>query len=186
MVTETRIIAAAYPNAADAQAAVLALKQHGFSEHDISVLYTDAGHSIRAGCSAGPLGRCIRALFGLLFPPVGLLIAAGPIAGVLASGAALGAAGALTVGALDGLISGLVQLGMPKETATELGGLVHKGDTRVIAHASSAETATQAHQVLEAHHPRAEATPTGGVVSAPAAGAEQSRRHGATTCPAVG
>jgi hypothetical protein len=38
MVAETRLIAAAFPNAQDAQAAVLALKQRGFTEHDISVL----------------------------------------------------------------------------------------------------------------------------------------------------
>jgi hypothetical protein len=156
MVAETRIIGAAYPSAADAQAAVLALRQQGFLEHDISVLYTDAGHTIRAGLLSGAVwGGVLGALFGLLFPPIGLLIAAGPIAGVLASGAAVGAAGALTVGALDGLIAGLVYLGVPEETATELSGLVHKGDTLVMAHTSSAELANQAHEVLEAHHPRA-------------------------------
>ncbi len=181
MVAETRIIAAAFANPKDAQDAVLALRQRGFSEHDISVLYTDAGHTIRAGLLGGAVwGGVLGAAFGLLFPPVGLLIAAGPIAGVLASGAALGAAGALTIGALDGLIAGLVQLGLPREIATGLGQQVHKGDTLVIAHAASAEAATQAHQVLEAHHPRAETTPEGGVVeggvaeggvaSAPAAG----------------
>lgn len=122
MVAETRIIAAAYPTATDAQAAVLALRQHGFSEHDISVLYTDAGHTIRAGLLGGAVwGGALGAMLGLLFPPVGLLIAAGPIAGVLASGAALGAAGALTVGALDGLIAGLAHLGLPREIATGLG-----------------------------------------------------------------
>ena len=168
MVAETRIIAAAFPHASDAQAAVTALKQHGFSEHDISVLYTDAGHTIRAGLLGGAVwGGALGALFGLLFPPAGLLIAAGPIVGVLASGAALGTAGALTVGALDGLIAGLVQLGLPQEIATGLGQQVHKGDTVVIAHASTPELATQAHAVLEAHHPRAETAPASGVVAVP-------------------
>jgi len=170
MVAETRIIAAAFPNAQDAQAAVLALKQRGFSEHDISVLYTDAGHTIRAGLLSGAVwGGVLGAVFGLLFPPVGLLMAAGPIAGALASGAAVGAAGALTVGALDGLISGLVQLGLPQEIATGLGEQVHKGDTLVIAHASSPDAATQARQVLEAHHPRAETDSATGVVAVPPA-----------------
>jgi hypothetical protein len=170
MVAETRIIAAAFPHAQDAQAAVLALKQRGFSEHDISVLYTDAGHSIRAGLLSGAVwGGVLGAVFGLLFPPVGLLMAARPIAGVLASGAAVGAAGALTVGALDGLISGLVQLGLPQEIATGLGEQVHKGDTLVIAHASSPEAATQARQVLEARHPRAETDSATGVVAVPPA-----------------
>jgi hypothetical protein len=167
VVAETRIIAAAFPNVQDAQAAVLELKQRGFSEHDISVLYTDAGHTVRAGLPSGAVwGGVLGAVFGLLFPPVGLLLAAGLIAGVLASGAALGAAGAPTVGALDGLISGLVQLGLPQEIATGLGERVHKGNTLVIAHASSPEAATQAHQVLAAHHPRAE-TDSAGVVAVP-------------------
>jgi hypothetical protein len=171
MVAETRIIAAAFPQAADAQAAVQALQQRGFSEQDISVLYTDAGHTIRAGLLGGAVwGGVLGALFGLLFPPVGLIVAAGPIAGVLASGAALGAAGALTVGALDGLIAGLVQLGMPKDIATRFGEHVHKGDTLVIAHASSPELAAQARAVLAAHSPRAEAAPDG-VVSVSPSGA---------------
>ena len=172
MVAETRIIAAAFPQAWDAQAAVLVLRQHGFSEHDISVLYTDAGHTIRAGLLSGAVwGGALGALFGLLFPPAGLLIAAGPIVGVLASGAALGTAGALTIGALDGLIAGLVQLGLPQEVATGLGEQVHKGDTLVIAHTSSPELASRAHQVLEAHHPRTETAPDTGVVALPPAGA---------------
>ncbi len=171
MVTETRIIAAAFPNAEDAQDAVLALKQRGFTDHDISVLYTDAGHTVRAGLLGGAVwGGVLGALIGLLFPPAGLLIAAGPIAGVLASGAALGAAGALTVGALDGIIAGLVQLGLPQDIATGFGQQVHKGDTLVIAHSSSPESAAQAHQILEAHHPRVETAPGSGVVSMPPAG----------------
>jgi hypothetical protein len=110
-------------------------------------------------------------LFGLLFPPLGLLIPAGSIAGVLASGAAMGATGALTVGALDGINSGLVQVGMPKDIATGFGQQVHKGDTLVIAHTTSPEAAAQAHETLEAHHPRADSTPGSGVVSLPSTGA---------------
>ncbi len=110
-------------------------------------------------------------LFGLLFPPLGLLIPAGSSAGVLASGAAMGATGALTVGALDGINSGLVQVGMPKDIATGFGQQVHKGDTLVIAHTTSPEAAAQAHETLEAHHPRADSTPGSGVVSLPSTGA---------------
>jgi hypothetical protein len=171
MVTQTdiRIVAATFPRAEDAQAAVQELQQRGFAEQDISVLYTDAGHTVRAGLLSGAIwGGVLGAFFGLLFPPAGVLIAAGPIAGVLASGAAVGAAGALTVGALDGLIAGLVHLGMPKEIATGMGQYVHKGDTLVIAHANSAGQADQAQQVLAAHQPRAEAAPnTSGVISTP-------------------
>jgi hypothetical protein len=58
--------------------------------------------------------------------------------GDVTSGATLGAVGALTVGGLSGLINGLVQLGLPEEIATGRGEHVHKGDTLLIAHASSA------------------------------------------------
>lgn len=169
MVAETRILAAAFAETSDAQAAVRDLQQHGFPEHNISVVYTDTGHSVRAGLLSGAVwGGVLGAVLGLLFPPLGLLVAAGPIAGVLASGATLGAVGALTVGGLDALISGLVQLGLPQEIATGLGEHVHKGDTLVIVHASSPEEASQAQQVLEAHHPRTETAPSGVVSATPA------------------
>ncbi len=45
MVTQTWLEAAAYPNQADAQAAVDELKSKGFDENLISIVYTDAGHS---------------------------------------------------------------------------------------------------------------------------------------------
>jgi hypothetical protein len=162
MVAEVRIIAAPFPDSSDAQAAVQDLRQHGFSEHDISVVYTNAGQTVRAGLFSGAVwGGVVGAMRGFLFPPVGLLVVAGPIAGVLASWATLGAAAALTVGGLNALISGPVQLGVSEEIATRLGEQVHKGDTLVIAYASSPEAATQAQQVLAAHRPRIEAAPTG-------------------------
>ena len=102
----------------------------------------------------------------MLFPPIGLLIVAGPILGVFISGVGLAAAGAVTVSALDGLITALILLGMPREMATRLGEHVHKGDALVIVHAVSPDRAEQARAILAAHHPRVEGTPTPrGVVS---------------------
>ena len=155
MVTQTWLEAAAYPNPADAQAAVDELKSNGFDESLISIVYTDAGHNIKAGLISGAIwGGVLGALFGFLFPPVGLLIAAGPIVGILASGASLVAAGALTVGSFGALVAALVQLGMPQEMATNLGEHVHKGDALVIAHAVNEEQAALARRILAAHNPR--------------------------------
>ncbi len=53
MVAETLIIAAAFPQASDAQAAVQDPQRHGFSEHEISMVYTNAGHNVRAGLLDG-------------------------------------------------------------------------------------------------------------------------------------
>ncbi len=169
MVVQTWLEAATYPQAADAQAAVAELRREGFEEQDISVLYTDAGHTIRAGMVNGALwGGVLGALWGLLFPPIGLLVVAGPILGVFISGVGLAAAGAVTVGALDGLITALVHLGMPREMATRLGERVHKGDALVIVHAASQDRAERARAILAAHHPRGEgAQVPAGVVSVP-------------------
>jgi hypothetical protein len=167
MVAQTWLEAATYANATDAQAAVRELRQAGFDEQSISVIYTDAGHTIRAGMISGALwGGVLGAFVGLLFPPVGLLITAGPILGVFLSGVGLGAAGAVTVAALDGLITALIHLGMPREIATRLGERVHKGDALVIAHAANPDLAERARAILAAHNPRGEGAPEAkGVVS---------------------
>jgi hypothetical protein len=157
MVAQTWLEAATYPVTTDAQAAVAELRREGFLEDEISVLYTDTGHTIQAGMVTGALwGGVLGALVGLLFPPVGLLVAAGPILGVFLSGVGLGAAGAVTVAALDGIIAALIHLRMPREMATNLGERVHKGDTLVIVHAHSPERAELARSILAAHHPRVE------------------------------
>ncbi len=71
MVTQTWIEAAAYPNQEDAQAAVRELLNNGFDEQSVSVLYTDAGHTIKAGAINGAIwGGVLGALFGFLFPPI--------------------------------------------------------------------------------------------------------------------
>jgi hypothetical protein len=157
VVAQAWLEAAAYPNPEDAQAAVTDLRAHGFDEDQISIIYTDAGHNIKAGLISGAIwGGVLGALFGFLFPPAGLLVAAGPIMGVLASGATLAAAGALTVGSLSALVAGLIQLGMPEEIATEMGERVRKGDALVIVHARDAEQAVHARTILLAHNPRPE------------------------------
>ena len=171
MVAQVWLEAATYPNPADAQETVAELRREGFGEQEISVIYTDAGHTIQAGMITGAIwGGVLGALVGLLFPPVGLLVVAGPILGVFLSGVGLAAAGAVIVAALDGLIAALIHLGMPREIATRLGERVHKGDTLVIVHATSPDRAERARAILAAHHPRVEGAPESqGIVSVPPA-----------------
>lgn len=167
MVAQTWLEAATYARPEDAQAAVADLRRQGFAEQDISVIFTDAGHTIKAGMITGAVwGGVFGALWGLLFPPIGLLVVAGPILGEFISGVGLAVAGAVTVAALDGLISALVHLGMPREIATRMGERVQKGDALVIAHATTPDQAERARTVLAAHNPRAESAPESeGVVS---------------------
>lgn len=171
MVAQTWLEAATYPDETDAQAAVAELKREGFGEQNISVIYTDAGHTVEAGMINGAIwGGVLGALVGLLFPPVGLLVTAGPILGVFLSGVGLGAVGAVTVAALDGLIAALIHLGMPREIATNLGERVQKGDALVIVHAKNPDEAERARAILAAHNPRVEGPQQReGVVSVPTA-----------------
>ncbi|HEX4206475.1 MAG TPA: hypothetical protein VHZ51_20205 [Ktedonobacteraceae bacterium] len=169
MVAQIWLETAAYPNPKDAQATVAALRREGFEEQEISVIYTDAGHTIQTGMVTGAAwGGVLGALVGLFFPPAGLLMVAGPILGVFLSGVGLAAVGAVTVAALEGLVAALVYLGMPREIATSLGERVQKGDTLVIVHATSPERAEVARAILVDHHPRIEGMPgSQGVVSVP-------------------
>lgn len=167
MVAQTWLEAASYPKADDAQAAVRDLESLGLSQQDISVLYTDTGHNVKAGILDGALwGGLFGGLLGLLFPPLGLLVAAGPIVGVLTSGLGLAAIGAITVGAVQGIVTALIQLGMPDDIATRFGEQVHKGDTLVVAHTPNAAMTEEAGRILATHHPRQENAPAAnGVVS---------------------
>lgn len=154
MTTESILVAASYEQPADAEAAVKDLDAAGFASGDISVLYTHKGHVAKEGLIQGAaFGGMIGGLVGLFFPPAGIIVAAGPILGTLASGLA-GAAGTAAVGgALYALTDTLVQIGMPRDMADRLGGHVHKGDTLLIVHTTT-EDAERARQILDTHHPR--------------------------------
>jgi hypothetical protein len=156
MTTESMLVAAAYEKPEDAEAAVRDLGAAGFGQGDISLLYTDKGHLAKEGLVQGAVfGGVVGGLVGLLFPPAGIVVAAGPILGSLAS-AIVGAGTVAVAGAaLYALTNTLIQIGMPKEMADRFGGHVHKGDALVVVHTKPEETA-KAKQVLEAHHPRAE------------------------------
>ena len=167
MVSTTQLVAAAYPNKEDAKHAANVLKAQGFEEGSISVLYTDAGSTVKAGAIDGAIwGGVFGGLFGLLFPPVGLIVAAGPILGILGAGAAGAALGAVTVAGLEALISALVQAGIPEETATRFGQMVHKGDALIVVHAATLEQAASAKETLARFNPRTDDAPdSSGVVT---------------------
>src|ERR1700676_2812352 len=96
MVAQTWLEAATYAQPTDAQLVVADLRREGFAEQDISVIYTDTGHTVRAGMISGAVwGGVLGALWGLLFPPIGLLVVAGPDFGGFFLGGGLGACGAV-------------------------------------------------------------------------------------------
>ena len=169
MVSQSNLVAATFEHPADAEAAVKQLGTAGFGVGDISLMYTDTGHVTGQGVVEGAVfGGVLGGLVGLLFPPLGMVIAAGPILGTLASAISsasfVGVAGA----ALNGLVSALVQLGMPQDMADRFGNHVHRGDTLVVVHAAPAE-ADKARQILQQHNPRTDAGAVGVASTAPAA-----------------
>jgi hypothetical protein len=153
-ISESVLVAAAYADKANAEAAVGDLVSAGVPKSSISLVYTDPGSVVKEGLLHGAVfGGVVGGLVGLLFPPIGVLIAAGPIVGTLASAISSAVPLAVAGAAVGGIASGLVELGMPKEMADRFGGHVHKGDAVVIVHAATAE-AQKVRQILEAHQPR--------------------------------
>lgn len=171
MTRESILVAAAFPDPKNGEAAVKDLGAAGFGNGDVSLMYTDRRHTTEQGILSGVVyGGVIGGLVGLLFPPLGIVIAAGPIVGALASAIATGATVAVAGGAISGLASALIQIGMPKEVADRFGGHVHKGDALVVVHTGS-EDAAKVKGILQSHSPRAETDegPAEGVVAVSAA-----------------
>jgi hypothetical protein len=171
MTSESILVAAAFEHPADAEAAVKDLGAAGFGTGDVSVMYTDKSHLAKEGIIEGAaFGGLIGGLVGLFFPPLGMIVAAGPILGSLASGIAGAGTTAIAGAALYGLTNTLVQVGMPKEMAGRFGGHVHKGDTLVVVH-TVRDSSDKARGILDAHKPRTAETeqPTeAGAVAMPA------------------
>jgi hypothetical protein len=136
-----------------------ALKDSGFSDGDISVLFPDktgtrdfaheqntkAPEGMATGAGAGGLlGGGLGWLVGigsLAIPGVGPFIAAGPIMAAL-GGAAIGA----TVGGLGGA---LVGMGIPELEAKQYEGKIRDGNILISVHTDGGEEVDRAKKILE-------------------------------------
>jgi len=148
-----------YPNRVSVEEAVDALREAGFRNTDISVLFpenegskdfaheksTKAPEGVAAGASSGAvIGGALGWLAGigaLAIPGLGPLIAAGPIVAMLAG---LGAGA--TVGGLTGA---LVGLGIPEYEAKRYEGRVKHGGILLSVHCDDTEWTKKAKQILE-------------------------------------
>lgn len=135
------------------------LKDSGFTENDISVLFPDKsgsrdfatenstkapeGAAVGAG-TGGVLGGTLGLLVGigaLAIPGVGPFIAAGPLLAAL-SGAAVGAAA-------GGLTGALIGLGMPEYEAKQYEGKIKAGGILISVHCATGDHVTKAKQILK-------------------------------------
>jgi len=148
-----------YPGVAQAEGAVDALVNEGFSNDDISVLLADnqsakdfahekntkAPEGTTTGVAAGgTIGGTLGLLAGigaLAIPGVGPFIAAGPIMGALA-GLGVG-------GAVGGLVGALVGMGVPEYEAKRFQGRLKEGGVLLSVHCDTSEEIARAKAVLK-------------------------------------
>ena len=140
------------------------LKEAGFSNNDISVLFPDKGTSrdfahekstkapegaVTGASTGGVIGGALGWIAGigaLAIPGVGPFIAAGPLMAAL-GGAAIGA----TAGGITG---GLIGLGIPEIEAKRYEGKVKEGKILISVHTESSDEITRAKDIF--HHAGAE------------------------------
>jgi hypothetical protein len=146
-------------NPVQAESVVADLRQGGFANDDISVLFPDvqstrefahskstkAPEGAIVGASAGGLlggvAGWVLALGSLAIPGAGPFIAAGPVFAAL-SGAAVGAA----AGGLSGALAGL---GFPEYEAKLYAGKLRDGNILIAAHTENVHEAKVAQEIFE-------------------------------------
>ena len=148
------------PNQTQAETIVSQLRNAGFSNNDISVLFpnkqgtkdfahehnTKAPEGAVAGVGAGGvLGGTLGLLAGigaLAIPGLGPFIAAGPLMAAL-SGAAAGAA-------VGGVAGALVGMGIPEIEAKRYEGKIKGGNLLISVHTESSEEVKKAEDIFKA------------------------------------
>jgi hypothetical protein len=148
-----------YRNRAGVERAVDTLKQDGFRNTDISVLFpenvgtkdfahekqTKAPEGTATGATSGAvIGGALGWLAGigaLAIPGVGPFIAAGPIMAALA--------GAGAGGIVGGIAGALIGMGIPEYEAKRYEGRIKEGGILLSVHCDSSDWVTKAKQVLE-------------------------------------
>ncbi len=149
-----------YPSYANVESGVDGLKAAGFSNRDISVLFSESsgtrdfahekGTKAPEGATAGAgtgvvLGGALGWLLGvgaLAIPGLGPFIAAGPIMAALA-GAGVG-------GTVLGVAGALVGMGIPEYEAKRYEGRVKDGGILLSVHSNTSDATKRAKLILEA------------------------------------
>jgi hypothetical protein len=159
MAGKKRAVLGIYPNYSSVENAVEVLKEAGFRNGDISVLFPeragskdfahDKGTRVPEGAATGAgtgalLGGALGWLVGigtLAIPGLGPFIAAGPIMAALA-GMGVG-------GAVGGITGALIGLGIPERQANHYEVRVKEGGILLSVHSDNADWAKRAKGILE-------------------------------------
>lgn len=159
MATKNIAVYGIFPDQLTAEDAVESLKDAGFRNADISVLFPDNqgtkdfAHekstkapegAVTGGASGAVIGGTLGWLVGigaLALPGVGPLVAAGPIMGML---------GGIGVGStLGGLTGALIGLGIPEYEAKRYEGRIRRGGILLSVHCDDANWTRRARHILE-------------------------------------
>lgn len=142
-----------------AEAIVTDLKDAGFSNNDISVLFPDEGTTrdfahekhtkapegaVTGATTGGVIGGALGWIAGigaLAIPGVGPFVAAGPIVAAL-SGVGIGA----TVG---GIAGALIGMGIPEIEAKRYEGKIRKGNLLISVHTENSEGVDRARRIFK-------------------------------------
>ncbi len=149
-----------YPSRAGVENAVVQLRNAGFRNSDISILFPDEGNATKEfavekgtkapeGASTGAgtgavLGGALGWLLGigtLAIPGLGPFIAAGPIMATLA--------GAGAGGLVGGLAGAMIGMGIPEYEANLYEGRIKKGGILLSVHADDNEWKKKGKEILE-------------------------------------
>lgn len=153
-----RVVAAVFDRRQDANAAVERLRESGWPNDAIGLLYqsgedrarhrgagetetaSGATAGIAAGGALGGLAGLLAGVAAVTVPGLGLLAAAGPLVSALA-GAAMG-------GAMGGLVGSFVGLGIPREDARTYEAAVQEGGIFVSVRTRDAAEADRAKDLM--------------------------------------
>jgi hypothetical protein len=159
MAGKNKVVYGIYPTELSAENAVDALKDAGFRNTDISVLFQDnrgtkdfahekgtkAPEGAATGAGSGMvIGGALGWLAGigaLAIPGLGPFIAAGPIMGLLGG---MGAGGAI-----GGIAGALIGMGIPEYEAKRYEGRIKEGGVLMSVHCDSDEWVKRAKEILE-------------------------------------
>ncbi|MBE7551399.1 MAG: hypothetical protein HS126_10040 [Anaerolineales bacterium] len=158
-----RTIVGLFRNASDADLAVDALHNAGFTNADLSVLARDevisdygtgyhstedvdaaegAGVGAAGGAVVGGITGLLMGLGALAIPGIGPAIAAGTLATALGSAAAGTAVGAVAGAVTGGVVAALVDMGVPEEDAHFYAEGVKRGGVLVTVQTTDSQAST--------------------------------------------
>lgn len=171
IVERTDMVLGLFDDRPQAEAAINALQEQGYTAKDLSIIMKDTeqaadmadttGANMAEGATSGAMtGGALGALAGLLIgvgalaiPGIGGLLIGGPLAAALGltGAAATTASGALTGALAGGLIGALVGLGVPEENARIYEQRVKEGAILLAVPTSNTLSFSEVRGILEAH-----------------------------------